>query len=224
MYQNTMIREQKVNTFITQTYWWVVLGLIITAIASYLPVASMAVYTFLFGSSIPFTFIVITIAMIVLAAVMASKVSDLSFGTLLVLYIVFTVLTGLVVSVVHFAYAPMIITEAFAITIFVFLVMAIIGTVTKKDLTRMGSILSMILFAVIIVSIVNFFIGAAFVDYVICWVVVLLFIGLTAADAQKLKEYAQYGQNYSILGAVQLYLDFINLFLRILMIYAKAKK
>merc|ERR1711916_22733 len=143
-----------------------------------------------------------------------------SFGTLSLLFMVFSILMGMSMSFILLIYTAQSIFMTFVVTSGV---MAVAGYTTKTDLTKFGSIMMMGLVGIIIASIVNFFMRSVAFDYIISFIGVLVFTGLTAYDVQKLKRIAS-GQHYGqmpmtkliILGALNLYLDFINLFLFLL--------
>jgi FtsH-binding integral membrane protein len=219
------VNEQDVALFMAKTYWWMVLGLVVSAFASYLPVVSIDVFRFLYGSegTVAVGGIVVAVVMLLMAFIIPKNMDKLSFGGMLALYLFDTAVTGLFLSVIHFVYDPGIIIEAFLITTSIFVVMAIVGTVTKKDLSGIGTLCLMALIGIIIASIVNLFMGSAFLDYAICWIAIVVFMGLIAFDAQKLKEDVNHGENYSVYGALQLYLDFVNVFLYVLRLLAKSK-
>jgi FtsH-binding integral membrane protein len=218
------VSEQGVGLFMAKTYWWMVLGLIVSAVFSYLPVTSIEVFTFLYGpdGTNIVGCLVLAGVMLLLAFIIPKKMNDISFGSMLALFVLFSIVTGLFLSAIHFVYEPTVIIKAFLITIAIFLTMAVIGTITKKDLSGIGSICTIGLIGIIIASAVNWLLGSEFLDYVISWGAIVVFLGLTAYDAQKLKEYASRGDNYSIYGALQLYLDFINIFLHLARLLAKS--
>ena len=146
----------------------------------------------------------------------------LSPAILTLLFITFSLLMGMSLSFIFLIYTPGSIYKTFLVTSGMFGVMAVLGYTTKTDLTRFGSIMMMGLFGIIIAMVVNFFLKSGTLDYIISIIGVLVFTGLTAYDVQRLKKFGMSGmegaalRKASILGALTLYLDFINLFLFLL--------
>jgi FtsH-binding integral membrane protein len=129
-------------------------------------------------------------------------------------------------SFIFLAYTRTSIASVFLITAGTFAVMALIGYTTKTDLSSMGKILFMALIGVILATIVNLFLKSSMFDYILSWIGVAVFVGLTAYDTQKIKQMLMYqdeaderGQKVALLGALSLYLDFINLFIHLLRIF-----
>ena len=143
-----------------------------------------------------------------------------------VLFFAFAIVNGLTLSVVLLVYQITSVAYVFFITAGIFGIMAFIGITTKKDLTSMGSICMMGLLGIILAGIVNMFVGSAPLDFAITIIGIIVFIGLTAYDAQKIKELAHANTGLStdvigLYGAMELYLDFINLFLKLLRLLGK---
>jgi FtsH-binding integral membrane protein len=155
--------------------------------------------------------------------IMSFAFNRLSSFSLLLLFVAYSVMMGLSMSTIFFVYTGSSIASTFGITAGTFAVMAFLGYTTKTDLTKFGSILIMALVGIIIASIVNWFLGSETMELIISLLGVLIFTGLTAYDVQKLKrvgagvEYGSESANkLAILGALSLYLDFINLFMFLL--------
>jgi FtsH-binding integral membrane protein len=154
----------------------------------------------------------------------------MNYTTLVVVFGIYSVLMGMSLSFLILIYTSASIFKTFLITSLMFGFMAFLGYTTKTDLTKMGSILMMALFGLIIASLVNFFMKSAAFDYFISFIGVIIFTGLTAYDVQKLKRIGS-GVEYqgaemaklTILGALTLYLDFINLFLFLLRLFGDRK-
>lgn len=144
------------------------------------------------------------------------------------LYAAYSYITGMTVSIILYAYTDTSVLTVFLITASVFGVMAVYGLLTKKDLTSVGSLCLMGLVGVIISGIVNIFIRNNMLDMITSCISVFLFVGLTAYDAQKIKERVEYSNDdnvntLALYGGFQLYLDFVNLFLDLLRIFGKKK-
>lgn len=147
----------------------------------------------------------------------------LSYPALVGVFVSYAALTGISLSFILLVYAATSVVACFLTASLLFGVMAVAGYVTHQDLTRFGSILMMLLIGLVIASLVNFFLNSDQLGYIISFVGVAVFVGLTAYDVQKLKrigEQVEYGatagKKLSIMGALTLYLDFINLFLFLL--------
>lgn len=149
-----------------------------------------------------------------------------SFPILLTLFVLYSAINGISFSFIFMAYSIGTIFKVFASTSVLFGFMAIVGATTKTDLTKMGSFLMMALFGMIIASLINFFTKSSTMDYIISFVGVVVFTGLTAYDVQKIKnmeaENAGEGRlKLGLMGALSLYLDFINLFLMLLRLFGR---
>src|SRR3569833_1026375 len=154
---------------------------------------------------------------------MSFGMNRLSYGVLSVLFILYSAVTGVSLSLILLAYTPASIIGVFLPTSLVFGVMAIAGYTTKTDLTKFGSLLIMALIGLIIASVINAFLHSEAWDYIVSYIGVAVFVGLTAYDVQKLKNIGagiQYGEapakKMALMGGLTLYLDFINLFLYLL--------
>jgi FtsH-binding integral membrane protein len=155
----------------------------------------------------------------------------LSSTALTFLFLIYSVIMGISLSFIFLAYTHSSIFQIFVVSALMFGFMGLVGYTTKTDLTKMGSLLIMALIGVIIASIVNFFIHSEGMGYIISIITVIIFVGLTAYDVQKLKNIGASGVEYgsestaklSILGALTLYLDFINLFLALLRLFGSRK-
>jgi FtsH-binding integral membrane protein len=161
---------------------------------------------------------------------MSTTVNRLPLNVLSLLFILYSLLMGVSLSFIFLAYDISTIGITFAVTAGTFIVMAITGYTTKTDLTKFGSLLLMALIGIIIAMVVNVFMRSGTMDYIISIIGVLVFTGLTAYDVQKLKNFsAQIGEfnntagKMALMGALTLYLDFINLFLFLLRIFGRRK-
>jgi FtsH-binding integral membrane protein len=165
----------------------------------------------------------VVFAPLALVMVMSFAFNKLSFPALVGVFMLYSAVNGMSLSTIFLRYEMSLIGVAFAITAGMFGVMAVMGFVTKADLSKFGSILFMGLIGIVIASLVNTFVGSSTLDYIISFVGVAVFTGLTAYDVQTLKNIAtgnEYGEatmsKLAVMGALRLYLDFINLFLMIL--------
>ena len=157
---------------------------------------------------------------------MSFGINKLPYPVLMILFIAYATLMGISLSFVFLAYTSSLITGVFITTSVVFGIMAIAGYTTQQDLTKFGAILTMLLVGLIVASLVNWFLGSEGLSQIISYVGVAVFVGLTAYDVQKLKRIGaglEYGEastkKMAIMGALTLYLDFINLFLMLLRVF-----
>ena len=158
----------------------------------------------------------------------SARIRKLSLSTATTLFVIYSALMGVMLSSIFLVYSPMVITKTFFITAGTFGVMAVYGSVTKTDLSKWGNILFMALIGLIIASLVNVFLRSAMFDLIVSYIGVAVFIGLTAWDSQQIKrtlamapDMGETAQKIALLGALNLYLDFINLFLYILRIFGR---
>lgn len=216
--------ESAVRSFMAGVFTWMFIALAITAGISYYVAITPAIMQLMItttGLSI-FGWVVM-LAPIGFVLLMSFRFQKLSAMTLTLLFVVYSVLVGLSLSFIFLAYSMGSIATTFGVTSLTFGVMAVAGYTTKTDLTKFGSILMMALVGIIIATVINFFLKSDSMQYLISFIGVLVFTGLTAYDVQKLKKIGtemtageESTRKYTIMGALSLYLDFINLFLFLL--------
>jgi uncharacterized protein len=209
-------------SFITGVYGWMMLALLVTALTSVLTVSNETLLRFVFETK--YMFMGLIFAELGVVWFLSARVAKLSNIASILLFLLYSVLNGLTLSVVLLAFASSTITNAFLVTSLTFGVMSAAGYFTKKDLGNFGSIMIMGLIGIIIASLVNYFMHSETLDYIISYVGVMIFVGLTAYDTQKIKNMASELEEdqlkkASIMGALTLYLDFVNLFLFLLRIF-----
>lgn len=170
------------------------------------------------------------IAELVLVFTLSAAINRLSLSVATLMFIVYSVLNGCMLSSIFYVYSPMIITKVFFITAGTFGITAAYGYATKRDLSSFGRIFYMALLGLFIATVVNFFMKSATLDYLLSYAGVIIFTGLTAWDSQKIRKLLQVqyevdekSQKLALLGALTLYLDFINLFLYLLKIFGNKK-
>ncbi len=208
---------QSTNKTLAQTFLWMFLGLLSTGI-----IAAITYYT---GAIIEIanSWQVILIAQVVIAIVFGLFFHKLSSGMVTLLFFGYSMITGLTFSVIFAAFELTTIAYALFATSAFFGILAYIGYKTEKDLSSFGTILMAALIVALILTLVNFFIGSDGLDIILDWAILGIFAGLTAYDMNKVKMMSEtYGydqEKVAIYGAMQLYLDFINMFLRILEIF-----
>ena len=208
-----------VSRVMKRVYLKMFFAMIVTALASYVCVNVPPVLYAL--ASHPWLYFGLLIAEVVLVMVLAGALNKLSTVAATLLFYGYSILNGVVLSVILLQYTAASVASTFAITAAVFGTMTVYGYVTKSDLSRMGNFLVMALIGLIICTVVNIFLKSSTMEWIISFAGVVIFIGLTAWDTQKIKQMAaltdgsQAGKLATI-GALSLYLDFINLFLYLL--------
>ena len=205
------------NALIRQVYAWMGAGLLVTALLAFVTISSPAIFTAVVGNRLVFYGLLIGELGLVVA--LSAAINRLSAGTATLMFLIYSALNGVTFSIVFRVYTAESIGSTFLITAGMFGAMSIYGSTTKKDLTSWGSFLFMGLIGIVIASIVNIFVGSSAVAWVVSAIGVIVFTGLTAYDTWKIKEMAATGaggRKPAIIGALTLYLDFINLFLMLL--------
>lgn len=212
------------SALMRKVYTWMTLALVITGVTAYgvasSPTLLMSIYS---NSAVMWGLI---IAEFVLVFAISGAINRLSLSTATLLFIIYSVLNGAMLSSVFVLFTETSIAKVFFITAGTFGAMAFYGYTTKKDLTSIGKILFMALIGLIIATVVNMFLKSSGFDYILSYIGVAIFVGLTAWDSQKIKQMLQTqydmsegAQKLALLGALTLYLDFINLFLYLLRIF-----
>lgn len=214
-----------VNDVLVKSFLFMFLALLVTGITS-LIVARSTFWISVAVNPAPLIIFAILEIACVIGATFAMKKNNLILSA--VLFGAYSILNGVTLSIIFLAYQLGSIVQVFFIAAAIFGAMALIGVFTKKDLSNLGMICIVGLFGIIIASIVNIFLKSAKMDYVISIIGVIVFTGLTAYDVQKIKKMAATNVGYNPLvlglyGAMELYLDFINLFLYLLRLLGKAK-
>ena len=209
----------RVNAFLRGVYGWMAAGLAITAVTAFLVAATPALVYAIATNRLLFWGIIIAQLGIVFG--LSARAQHLAPATASLLFIVYSALTGLTMSVILLAYTGESVATTFMVTSGMFGALAFYGTVTRRDLSGWGSFLFMGLIGVVLASVVGLFWQNDMLQFLISFIGVIVFTGLTVYDAQRLKAMAlatpsgQIG-SYQIVGALTLYLDFINLFLFLL--------
>jgi FtsH-binding integral membrane protein len=211
-----------------KVYLWMTLALVITAITAYGVATSPAAIQFILGNRIVFFGLIIAEFALVFAV--GGMINRLSITTATLLFTLYSVVNGATLSVVLLAYTQESVTQVFFITAGTFAAMSAVGYLTKRDLSSVGRILFMALIGLIIATVVNIFWKNSGFMAILNYLGVLIFVGLTAYDTQKIKNMlltaedgGEVGQKMALLGALTLYLDFINLFLYLLRILGKSR-
>ena len=207
-----------------KVYVWMTMALAITGICAYGVATSPNIMQMIYGNSM--TIWVLFIAELGLVFYTTARIQKLSLTTATTLFIIYSALNGVTLSGISMVYRMTSIAKVFFITAGTFAAMALYGYFTKTDLSKIGNILFMALIGLIIATVVNLFLKSAMFDLILCYIGVGIFVGLTAWDSQKIKhmlamqvDMSESAQKIALMGALSLYLDFINLFLYLLRIF-----
>ena len=209
-----------------KVYVWMTLALVITGFTAYGVATSPGILQAIYTNQILFWGLVI--AEFALVFGVTAAINKLSLTTATLMFILYSVINGALLSYIFLAYTASSIATVFFITAGTFGVMALIGYTTKTDLSSMGKILFMALIGMIIATVVNLFVKSDGLTTILSYVGVLIFVGLTAYDTQKIKnmlleapDAGEGAQKVALLGALSLYLDFVNLFIYLLRIFGR---
>lgn len=223
--QSQTMTQSRVNAFIRSVYNWMGIGLAITGVVAWYVSGSETMIRLFFGNPILlFGLIIVELAMVF---TLSARVAKMKATTAAGLFTFYAALNGITLSSVFLIYTRSSITSTFFICAATFAASSVYGMVTKKDLTSFGQFLFMGLIGIVIASVVNMFVRSSGMSMIISYIGVIVFVGLTAYDTQKIKSmalaqpdglHAATVQKGAIVGALSLYLDFINLFLMLLRI------
>jgi len=217
------------QAYMAQVYGWMTCGLLLTAFVSWYAARTPAIMELVFANRI--TFFGLIIVQLGLVFFLSGMVHRLSGAVATGLFMLYSALTGLTMASIFLVYTNSSIASTFFITAGMFGAMSFYGYTTKRDLSRFGSLLFMALIGIVLASLVNFWLKSPALMWAITYIGVVVFVGLTAYDTQKLKNIGEQIdardtenlRRYSIMGALRLYLDFINLFLMLLRIFGNRR-
>jgi inner membrane protein ybhL len=219
--------EKISQRFITAVYGWMVAALAISGIAAFAVFNSITLARFIFGSN--FTFMGLILAEFALVIILSAGIRKMSFPAAAASFVLYSIVNGLTLSSVLFVYTHTSVASIFAVTALMFGAMSVYGATTKSNLNSAGKYLMMALTGLVIATIVNWFMHSSSLSWLISFVAVGVFTGLTAYDSQKITEVARYAQDnedfkkVAIIGALELYLDFVNIFLALLRLFGKRR-
>jgi uncharacterized protein len=216
----TTLREV---TTVNQSFGWMFVGLLVTTAASLLITSSQTLMSAVINNQ--FIYFGLIIAELIVVFVLSAKIQSMTYSEAVGIFLLYSFLNGLTLASIFIVYTASSITTTFLVTAVVFGIMALYGYTTDHDLTTIGNLAFMALIGVIVASIVNLFLKNDLFSYILSYLSVAIFIGLTAYDTQKIKEMESYSdnKNLGILGALTLYLDFINIFLNLLRILGRQR-
>lgn len=215
--------QVQVNSFIQSVYNWMAVGLGLTAVTAFVVASNATLFRMML--SVMWILIIAELGMVFF---LAGRVHKMEASTATGLFLFYSVLNGATLSVIFHAYTMATISSAFFTCALTFGACSVYGMMTKRDLTSMGSFMFMGLIGIIIASLINLFVQSTAMTMIISYLGVFIFIGLTAYDSQRLKEMARTQpagldagviRKGAIMGALSLYLDFINMFLFLLQIF-----
>ncbi len=226
--ERELTMQKAMPMLMRKVYTWMAMALAITGITAYGVSTSPAMMQMLFTSRTPL--LLCCIAEIGIVIFLSSRINKLSLQSATMWFILFSVINGATFGWIFAAFTAASITKTFFITAGTFGAMALIGSTTKRDLSGMGSILMMGLVGLIIAGVVNIFLKSTMMDFIVSGIGVLVFTGLTAWDVQNIKkqlalagDLSEQAQKIALIGALNLYLDFINLFLYLLRFFGNRK-
>lgn len=206
------------NNFFAKVFMWLFVGLAVSFGTSYYVSCNPNMVYNIFNNGI---YVFLVIAELFLVIFLSARVHKMSKTTALITYILYGVVNGMTLSIIFLAYQLSSIVGIFGVSALVFLIFALLGYTTKMDLSKVGNILLIGLLSIIGISLINLFIGSNSLDIIITAVGVLIFVVYIAYDVNKIKKMTNLNDNYAIYMALELYLDFINLFIRLLRLFGK---
>jgi FtsH-binding integral membrane protein len=217
-----------VNRYMMKVYNWMAAGLGLSALTAWLSISSLTVFSYfidIYTGSPTMLFWICLIGELGLVFALSASIKKIQVPTAALMFIVYSALNGFTMAPIIMAYTMASVTKVFLISASVFVAASAYGALTKRNLTAMGQFMFMGLIGIIIASLINMFLGSPTVDYVITYIGVIVFVGLTAYDNQAIRAMLGQAANevtvskMAIFGALKLYLDFINLFLILLRIF-----
>lgn len=227
-FDSSYIRET-LGSYTARTFFWMFLGLLVTFATAWWGAMSGVVYRMLY--SIPGIQLALLIAELVVVVVLSRRIHSIGVTTAKILFFAYALITGVTFSSLFIAYDLGVLVLAFGVAAVYFGGMALYGWFTKKDLSRLGPILSIGLIVLIVFGLLSLFLPFGAFDRFACLAGVAVFIGLTAYDTQKIKAFYHYYsgdpemlEKVSVISALELYLDFLNLFLYLLRFFGKRSR
>lgn len=225
--QQEMTNASTFKVLMRKVYLWMTLALMITGITAAGVANSPNILALIYSSQVVMWGIII--AEFGLVIYISARLEKLSLSTATTLFALYSILNGVMLSSIFLLYSTAIISKVFFITAGTFGVTALYGYATKKDLSSLGNILFMALIGLVIATVVNVFMKSEMFDLILSYIGVIIFVGLTAWDSQKIKHMMmvqqdadESAQKLALIGALSLYLDFINLFLYLLRIFGRS--
>lgn len=211
----------ELNKVYSKVFGWMFIGLLLTFLTGYTVANNLNMLLFVYEGN---KWIIFSIIEIVLVIFLSARIQKMSSITAKICFVIYSIVTGLTFSSIFLTYKLGSIIYVFGITALLFGIFALVGHFTKMNLNKIGTYLFMGLIGIIICGIINIFVGSETFDITICIIGIVIFLGYTAYDVKKINYLLQSfdnEDNLAIYGALELYLDFINLFLKLLRLFAK---
>ena len=224
---NEIAQVKVKNTFLSRVYGWMTLALVISGVTAFLAATNETIIRLTIGNG--FGFLILAVAELALVWWLTASIHKISSGAAFFAFILYSVLNGVTLSSVFLVYKIESIFMVFFISAGMFAAMAVYGTVTKSSLSSFGKFFAMALVGIIIASLVNFLLRSPMLDWFLSIITVVIFTGLTAYDAQKMLAVSRNASDdeifrkASVIGALDLYLDFINIFLAMLRLFGRRR-
>lgn len=224
---NEIAQVKVKNTFLSRVYGWMTLALVISGVTAFLAATNETIIRLTIGNG--FGFLILAVAELALVWWLTASIHKISSGAAFFAFILYSVLNGVTLSSIFLVYKIESIFMVFFISAGMFVAMAVYGTVTKSSLSSFGKFFAMALVGIIIASLVNFLLRSPMLDWFLSIITVVIFTGLTAYDAQKMLAVSgnasddEMFRKASVIGALDLYLDFINIFLAMLRLFGRRR-
>lgn len=224
---NEIAQVKVKNTFLSRVYGWMTLALVISGVTAFLAATNETIIRLTIGNG--FGFLILAVAELALVWWLTASIHKISSGAAFFAFILYSVLNGVTLSSIFLVYKIESIFMVFFISAGMFAAMAVYGTVTKSSLSSFGKYFAMALVGIIIASLVNFLLRSPMLDWFLSIITVVIFTGLTAYDAQKMLAVSNNASDdevfkkASVIGALELYLDFINIFLAMLRLFGRRR-
>ncbi len=225
-YEQQQMASAAFPSLMRKVYTWMMLAMAITAFMAYTIANNATFINALFTSSA--TMLILILAELGLVIFLTARINRMSLTTATLMFVIYSAINGIVLAPIFLVYTESSIVNTFIITAVTFAVMALFGYRTSKNLSKIGQILFMALIGLIVATFVNIFVASSGFEMILNYAGVLIFVGLTAWDSQKIKymllqceDAGEGAQKIALMGALSLYLDFINLFLYLLRIFGR---
>lgn len=205
------------NKVLTKSFLWMMIGLFVTFATGFCVCSSEKLIIAIFSNGYYYIF---SILEFILVIVLSARITKLSESTAKTMFLIYSFVSGLTFSSIFLVYSVASILYVFLIAAALYGIMAFIGYTTKIDLSKIGTYFLFGIIGIVIASIVNIFVGGSLLSLFICIAVLILFLGVTAYDVQKIKNLSSFAAA-PIYGALELYLDFINIFISLLQLFGK---
>lgn len=210
------------NNIISKVFGWMFIGLLLTFGTGYFLATNEYTFYKIFSSNLFLLLIILEFGLVIF---LSARVHKMNPTTAKIVFMLYSIVTGLTFSSIFIVYQLQSILTIFLVTAGVFGVFALLGYKTSIDLTKFGTYLFMMLIGIIVCTLINMFLGNSTFDIIISCISIIVFLGYTAYDIQKIKRLAEssVSENIAIIGALELYLDFINIFLDLLRLFGKSR-